>query len=929
MAASPRSPVTPGSSPSMRAAPTSPTLQSTESTEEVHEKLRSLHCDELVQISPPTVLGTFYSWIKSYIKFLWMIWGHVITLGLDECTDSFEWTLVFAIMTTTLLIPMLFFCMFFSLPFIQPFAFRLYAYAVTTPMYESWWNGDKRALIASRAALSKPVESRNSRLGPRNNNRHFDLDIARILLQFSGLVYEHDSSAVRKALAIVKNATPFDIFGALRGRGRVGLDKFIGADPAALARAALTGEKLVERPSSLGREQLLDESPLSTRKPGTKLEPQVGSTKPASHGNTNAHVEPGPGDSTIRAHLQSSEIEYEPVSELNGVGSAFAALFWHPREPWVVVAFKGTSPTEFDEWVTDLTFTREDMGTWIPGFGKVHSGFKARMFPDEARIPHSLRDHFKRHAMQLRDWWVGEKSTKQQLPVRTPYDTIREGIQIVADHLTRNTGIHSINVYFTGHSLGCATASLAYARAVAKQNTDFKSNVRIRDAYMFAAPVIGDVKTRDTFNLMMGSGLPRSMWRISNGPDVIAGLLPEMGDRVPLRIDQESPLAFAHLGLEIKMIPEGPDGRGKARVDAVVAPHRPTSEPVHIVQHEHFGPEEEEHGRMTNDRDSGVFSDNTSEQSYDGRVRIADSGTFKLAIVKQIPLVGTVLWWGVSHIILSLSMPRQLPRVGVMPVQAHALAAIDPELRNIPVQFVRQRVCTMSKEILEVLATCVPTTPLTNPLPRTLDCTVLHPNPEPSMLPTHYLVVYNPRTPDQPGKLFPAHSLVLATQCAALPSFGSTTRELRDDNTFTAPLLGLALPAPNHFEPLFLFLHDHSANALLASLLPLPQAAFGRISLETDGITERLTHALSDWLSFRTLLSTLKTVHGVWANAVALHVDNDRLWKIIDFAWRVLVAAVERSAGPNACSALDSFSQDERDADAVERELDGALPYEA
>lgn len=88
---------------------------------------------------------------------------------------------------------------------------------------------------------------------------------------------------------------------------------------------------------------------------------------------TDAHISPtgpAPGDGTIRAHLYGSGIEYEPLSELNSVGSSFAALFWHPREPWIVVAFKGTSPTEFDEWVTDLTFTREDIGKWIPGFGK-------------------------------------------------------------------------------------------------------------------------------------------------------------------------------------------------------------------------------------------------------------------------------------------------------------------------------------------------------------------------------------------------------------------------------------------------------------------------------------------------------------------------------------------------------------------------------
>ncbi|KAG8726830.1 hypothetical protein FRC12_023048 [Ceratobasidium sp. 428] len=171
-------------------SPRSPTssvlsMEGASTTEEVHAQLRALHCDELVTISPPTIPGTFYNWCRGYIKFLWMIWGHVITLGrgaVDTDTETFEWTLVFAIMTTTLLAPMLVFCMLFSLPGVQPFAFKMYAWAVTTPMYESWWNGGNRAqLAASRAALSKSVEARNSRFGPGNNNRNFDLDLARIL----------------------------------------------------------------------------------------------------------------------------------------------------------------------------------------------------------------------------------------------------------------------------------------------------------------------------------------------------------------------------------------------------------------------------------------------------------------------------------------------------------------------------------------------------------------------------------------------------------------------------------------------------------------------------------------------------------------------------------------------------------------------------
>ncbi|KAG8685824.1 hypothetical protein FRC08_012895, partial [Ceratobasidium sp. 394] len=63
-------------------SPTSPTTPSgATTTEEVHAQLRALHSDELVTICPPTVLGTFYSWVKGYVRFQWMIWGHVLTLG--------------------------------------------------------------------------------------------------------------------------------------------------------------------------------------------------------------------------------------------------------------------------------------------------------------------------------------------------------------------------------------------------------------------------------------------------------------------------------------------------------------------------------------------------------------------------------------------------------------------------------------------------------------------------------------------------------------------------------------------------------------------------------------------------------------------------------------------------------------------------------
>lgn len=48
-------------------------------------------------------------------------------------------------------------------------------------------------------------------------------------------------------------------------------------------------------------------------------------------------------------------------------------------------------------------------------------------------------------------------------------------------------------MWFTGHSLGCATATLAYAKFL---NTRGK-RVSLRDAYLFAAPIVADRETVD------------------------------------------------------------------------------------------------------------------------------------------------------------------------------------------------------------------------------------------------------------------------------------------------------------------------------------------------------------------------------------------------------------------------------------------------
>ncbi len=61
---------------------------------------------------------------------------------------------------------------------------------------------------------------------------------------------------------------------------------------------------------------------------------------------------------------------YYPVSELNSLGSPFCALFWDPTDNFIIVSFKGTTPTDFMEWRTDFTFNTRDANSWLNGFGR-------------------------------------------------------------------------------------------------------------------------------------------------------------------------------------------------------------------------------------------------------------------------------------------------------------------------------------------------------------------------------------------------------------------------------------------------------------------------------------------------------------------------------------------------------------------------------
>ena len=119
-------------------------------------------------------------------------------------------------------------------------------------------------------------------------------------------------------------------------------------------------------------------------------------------------------------------------------------------------------------------------------------------------------------------------------------------------------------------------SSLAYARAI-NEPKEFGKGTRIRDCYLFAAPIICDLQSVQgkfskatskrnqiliplfsAFNNRMyhDPNRPRTMWRVTYGNDMVATGLPNMGDHPRWNLSPYNMMSFAHLGTEIRMKPK-------------------------------------------------------------------------------------------------------------------------------------------------------------------------------------------------------------------------------------------------------------------------------------------------------------------------------------------------------------------------------------
>lgn len=256
-------------------------------------------------------------------------------------------------------------------------------------------------------------------------------------------------------------------------------------------------------------------------------------------------------------------LKYSTISELATDTSPLCGAFWNPKYNFLVIAFKGTNPVEFKEWAIDFTFNYTDGRAWLPGFTKVHSGFYNQIFP--------------------------QKLSEATEPF--PYTEIRTTIADISEQIRATSGSQHINLYVTGHSLGAALASLFYSRALMSPK-DFGSTshgadqIRVRDAYCFGTPIVGDPDCVSAFNQAchdQNLDHPQTLWRITNKRDAVATLLPEAGDYNVLKhISPTSQLHFAHIGQEMQLVK---DDHGSIKVFNGPGTLLPTMSTVSVVSH--------------------------------------------------------------------------------------------------------------------------------------------------------------------------------------------------------------------------------------------------------------------------------------------------------------------------------------------------------
>lgn len=257
----------------------------------------------------------------------------------------------------------------------------------------------------------------------------------------------------------------------------------------------------------------------------------------------------------------------------------------------------------------------------------------------------------------------------------------------------------------------------------------------------------------------------------------------------------------------------------------------------------------------------------------------------------------------------NVQLPRKLQRPQYIEVPAQNIAAVDPELSQVPVDYVRRGLKNQANQMFAGIAALqLPQSMHRSQLHHTPSLTIpIRPSGPSSSYPTHILALSKSSTSESYVTLVPTHALILASNCASLPRLPPSASSHGATASVTLPVLPLTIPAPAAFAPLHTFLYTHSAPQLLSALLPAipgsilstltsPQALRGTLA-SGPALHTLSAHLVSSAPGMGALTNVAQNIAAVWRNAVALGIHDPELWNCLDLAWEVILGAMNIGAG--------------------------------
>lgn len=143
--------------------------------------------------------------------------------------------------------------------------------------------------------------------------------------------------------------------------------------------------------------------------------------------------------------------------------------------------------------------------------------------------------------------------------------------------------------------------------------------------------------------------------------------------------------------------------------------------------------------------------------------------------------------------------------------------------------------------------------------------------------------------------LYPAHSLVLASQCAHLPESPSPiTPPEEGAQKLNVPVWPLCLPSPLTYPHLSTYLYSKRLDIFVRSVLPRPPPP---TYLQNPSQVSGFPRELAETFTVQTLIKHVFMIYGVWQNVCALGIFDDNLWETLDILWELLLTSIAIGTG--------------------------------